>query len=160
MTDTLTLDTNNYLNIQGISNLKNRIASHSTTTQHEVAQQFESILVQMLLKSMRDANKVFSNNEESAAGHEIYQDLFDKQVALSIAHQGLGFSNAVERYLQQIQAPEQDDIQKNTQVSAIDSLSNAQIAKKPFQETTVHTFSTELEFVKSLWLMLKMQRVS
>lgn len=151
MTDTVTLDTSNYLNVQGITGLKNRSVSQLEQTQHEVAQQFESMLVQLLLKSMRDANKAFTNNEESAAGHELYQDLFDKQVGLSMAHQGLGLSNAIERYLKQVQPTSVH--QESAKIDALDAAKNQpQLIKNPPQETTTtQHFSTQLEFIKSLW---------
>jgi flagellar protein FlgJ len=62
-----------------------------------VAQQVEGLFLQMMLKSMRDA--VISNNPESNEMN-MYQDMFDKQVALTISqHQDLGIGAMLKRQL-------------------------------------------------------------
>lgn len=155
MKNTLGLDTNNYFNMQGVAQLKNYKEIKSSHVKHEVAQQFESLLVQMLLKSMRDANKLFSSEEESAAGHEVYQDLFDKQISLAIAHQGIGFSNTVEKYLQQTDSSENKSIidPKDRDVASTNNLKK--LNNTPSSSSLESVFETEIEFVKSLWIEAK-----
>src|ERR1700722_11590057 len=55
-----------------------------------VAQQVEALFLQMMLKSMRDATAAEETDSNEMG---MYQDMFDKQVALSIsqhAHLGIG----------------------------------------------------------------------
>jgi peptidoglycan hydrolase FlgJ len=62
-----------------------------------VAQQVEALFLQMMLKSMRDA----SASEETGSNEMgMYQDMFDKQVALSISqHSDLGIGRLLKRQL-------------------------------------------------------------
>ena len=48
-----------------------------------VAQQVEALFLQMVLKSMRDASAATSESASNEMG--MYQDMFDKQVALTIS---------------------------------------------------------------------------
>jgi len=62
-----------------------------------VAKQVEALFLQMMLKSMRDATSA-----EATSSNEMgmYQDMFDKQVALSISqHTDLGISRLLKRQL-------------------------------------------------------------
>jgi peptidoglycan hydrolase FlgJ len=62
-----------------------------------VAQQVEALFLQMMLKSMRDASAP-ENNDSSEMG--MYQDMFDKQVALSISqHADIGIGRLLKRQL-------------------------------------------------------------
>jgi flagellar protein FlgJ len=65
----------------------------------EAANQFEAIFLQTMLKSMRDASMgdpIFGNSNAS----EMYQDLFDKQMAMEISNgPGLGFADLLVRQL-------------------------------------------------------------
>jgi flagellar protein FlgJ len=62
-----------------------------------VAKQVEALFLQMMLKSMRDAT---SAEETSSNEMGMYQDMFDKQVALSISQRtDLGISRLLKRQL-------------------------------------------------------------
>ncbi len=68
-----------------------------------VAQQVEALFLQMMLKSMRDASAA-EQTDSNAMG--MYQDMFDKQVALSISqHTDLGISRLLKRQLETKSAP-------------------------------------------------------
>lgn len=64
----------------------------------QVAKQFESLFVKMMLKSMRDTvpeNELFGSNAE-----RMYQDLYDKQLSLQISNgRGIGLAEVIERQL-------------------------------------------------------------
>lgn len=63
----------------------------------KVAQQFESMFVQMMLKNMRQANAVFEkdsmmNSEET----KFYRDMHDDQLSLTLSHgRGIGIADAM-----------------------------------------------------------------
>lgn len=67
----------------------------------KIAQQFESMMVQMMMKSMRQANEAFSKDSmlASSAG-DMYQDMYDDQIALSLSQgRGLGIAEVMVRQL-------------------------------------------------------------
>ena len=84
-----------YTDINGLAALKKDPNSPQAII--AVAQQVEALFLQMMLKSMRDAGS--SNNPDSNEMN-MYQDMFDKQVALTISqHQDLGIGAMLKRQL-------------------------------------------------------------
>src|ERR1700738_5374308 len=68
-----------------------------------VASQVEALFLQMMLKSMRDASM---GDELDGNEMGVYQDMFDKQVALTISqHQDLGIGAILKRQLSGRAAP-------------------------------------------------------
>jgi peptidoglycan hydrolase FlgJ len=93
---------NFFADFQGIAALKNEAKTQAPTALKEAARQFESLFTQMLLKSMREANKGFG--EDSLFGSDqadMYQDMFDDQMALQLSKgKGLGLADMLVRQLQ------------------------------------------------------------
>jgi flagellar protein FlgJ len=93
---------NFFADFQGIASLKNDAKTQSPTALKEAARQFESLFTQMLLKSMREANKSFG--EDSLFGSDqadMYQDMFDDQMAMQMSKgKGLGLADMLVRQLQ------------------------------------------------------------
>src|SRR6201995_4718599 len=84
-----------YTDINGLAPLKKDPNSPQAISAG--AQQGEALFLQMMLKSMRDAGS--SNNPDSNE-MGMYQDMFDKQVALTISkHQDLGIGAMLKRQL-------------------------------------------------------------
>src|SRR6202042_3835802 len=84
-----------YTDINGLAALKKD--PNSPEAIRAVAQQVEALFLQMMLKSMRDAAAA-----EDTASNEMgmYQDMFDKQVALSISqHADFGIGRLLKRQL-------------------------------------------------------------
>ncbi|MDB6061231.1 MAG: glucosaminidase [Verrucomicrobiaceae bacterium] len=67
-----------------------------------IAHQFESMMMQMMMKSMREANSVFSDGDITSSSEEkFYQDMFDNQLTLSLSKgKGMGIATAMIRQLQ------------------------------------------------------------
>jgi flagellar protein FlgJ len=67
----------------------------------EAAKQFESLFTQMLLKSMREANKSFGGDSLFGSDQaDFYQDMFDDQMALHLSKgKGLGLADMLMRQL-------------------------------------------------------------
>jgi flagellar protein FlgJ len=75
----------------------------SPQTINAVAQQVEALFLQMMLQSMREANM---GDELDGNEMGVYQDMFDKQVALTISqHDDLGIGNLFKRQLTRKIAP-------------------------------------------------------
>ena len=90
-----------YTDLSGLAALKRDPNSPEAIS--AVAQQVEALFLQMMLKSMRDAAAA-----EDTASNEMgmYQDMFDKQVALSISqHADLGIGRLLKRQLAGKSAP-------------------------------------------------------
>jgi len=93
---------NFFADFQGLAALKNDAKGQAPTALKEAARQFESLFTQMLLKSMREANKSFG--EDSLFGSDqgdMYQDMFDDQIAMQLSKgKGLGLADMLVRQLQ------------------------------------------------------------
>lgn len=100
-----------YYDFQGLSTLRAKAVQAPTEAIDEVAAQFESIFVQMMLKSMREATiegGLFDSNQM-----EVYQSMFDQQVSLQLSNEGvLGLAEIL---VEQLEGPaaanaEQDNV--------------------------------------------------
>lgn len=81
-----------------------RLSSNSSLTQeqkvHEVARQFEAVLIRQILQSANRTG-VGGLSEEGGAGKDIYFDMLNYQLADSISKGGgLGLASAFEAQLQ------------------------------------------------------------
>ena len=84
-----------YTDVNGLAALKRDPNSPEAIS--AVAKQVEALFLQMMLKSMRDATAAEETNSNEMG---MYQDMFDKQVALSIGqHTDLGISRLLKRQL-------------------------------------------------------------
>lgn len=81
-----------YTDLQGLSGLRRKAAKSPDQALEQVARQFESLFIQMMLKSMRDASLgegLFDNNQS-----ELFRDMYDKQLSLHLSEQGGGIGLA------------------------------------------------------------------
>lgn len=69
----------------------------------KVAEQFESMFVKMMMKSMRDANKVFQEDSIMHSPQEdFYQQMYDDQMSVNLTgKQGMGLADVIYRQLNQ-----------------------------------------------------------
>src|ERR1700733_10058913 len=87
---------NTYTDLNALAALKNAPASAATVK--AVSEQVEALFLQMMLKSMRDAGEATGEQTSNEAG--MYQDMFDKQVALTLSkRQDLGIARLFARQL-------------------------------------------------------------
>ena len=90
-----------YTDLNGLAALKRD--PNSPEALSAVAQQVEALFLQMMLKSMRDASAAQETDSNEMG---MYQDMFDKQVALSISqHSDLGIGRLLKRQLAGRSAP-------------------------------------------------------
>lgn len=83
---------NIYTDFQGLADLRREAGANSPEALEKVAQQFEALFTQMMLKSMRDAGAgegLFDNDQT-----RLYQDMYDKQLSLSLSDGGNGMGLA------------------------------------------------------------------
>jgi len=85
-----------YTDLNALAALKNAPASPATIK--AVSEQVEALFLQMMLQSMREAGE--ADGEPVSNETSMYQDMFDKQVALTLSkRQDLGIARLFERQL-------------------------------------------------------------
>jgi len=96
-------DVKSTTDFDGLAALRNQAKSQSPEAIKAVAQQFEALFMDMMVKSMRDANLgsgLFDSDET-----EMYQQMWDQQIALQLAkNKGFGIAELMTRQLQQTAA--------------------------------------------------------
>ncbi|PHQ58088.1 MAG: flagellar assembly peptidoglycan hydrolase FlgJ [Porticoccus sp.] len=78
--------TSTFMDIQGLASLRSHARGAPGAAIAEVAGQFESLFVQMMLKSMRDATVDGGLFDSSQL--DTYQQMFDQQISLELSQQG------------------------------------------------------------------------
>lgn len=90
-----------YNSFEGLSQLKLAAKQESPEALQKVAEQFEAMFLQMLLKQMRDANigeGLFDSDKT-----RFYQDMMDQQLSVTMAEKrGMGIAESIVRQLQQM----------------------------------------------------------
>ncbi|VAX08886.1 Flagellar protein FlgJ [peptidoglycan hydrolase] [hydrothermal vent metagenome] len=87
-----------YTDIQGLAKLKVAAQQGSPAALDEAAQQFEALMLQMMLKSMREASQGegLMDSDQSL----FYRDMYDQQLAIHLANNGgLGLTDVIKRQL-------------------------------------------------------------
>lgn len=88
-----------YTDLHSLNSLKTE--KNSDIALKKVAQEFESIFVNIMLKSMRSANAVFEKDSLMQSNEsKMYRDMYDQQLALSLSKgRGLGIADALYKQL-------------------------------------------------------------
>ena len=85
---------------KALSSLKGESKGNDPAVLKQVAKQFESLFTQMLLKSMREANKTFGDSMFGSQQADFYQDMFDNQLSMHLSQgKGLGLADMLVRQL-------------------------------------------------------------
>jgi len=96
----ISTDKLNYNDFSSLARLRVDARKDEKSALKEVAKQFESVFVQMMIKSMRDASEplqgdLFHGNESKA-----YTDMYDKQLGLELTKSnGIGLADVIVRQL-------------------------------------------------------------
>ncbi|MCP4994744.1 MAG: flagellar assembly peptidoglycan hydrolase FlgJ, partial [Gammaproteobacteria bacterium] len=89
-----------YNDFQGLANLKAKSVHQSEDSVDEVARQFESLFLQMMLKSMRDASTSFGDSLMDSDHSIFYREMFDQQLSLDLSGSGgVGLADVIKRQL-------------------------------------------------------------
>ena len=124
-----------YTDFSQLESLKAEAQANPNAALEEVAQQFESLFMQMMLKSMRDAtvkSDLFSSDQM-----DTYQTLAGQQTALSLSQQGgIGLARVLVEQMQvRGQASGAELSEEGQQSTAVDSgipLTNSAAPVKAF----------------------------
>ena len=80
-----TTDASVYTDFQGLTQLQGDAKTDPSGALNKVAKQFEAVFIEMMLKSMREANT--SDGMFNSDQMKTYQELFDKQISLNLSDQ-------------------------------------------------------------------------
>lgn len=94
-------DSHHFFDLASLDSLRNQSQKNDTAALKKVAQQFEAVFVQMLMKSMRSANAVLES--ESPLNNQytqFYQQMHDQQMSMDLSNKGLlGLSDLIVKQL-------------------------------------------------------------
>lgn len=90
-----------YTDLNAMAQMKSGSKADSPENMERVAKQFESLFLNVMLKSMRDANQVFAEgNPLNTPQTRFYQDMYDNQMAVHLSEkQGMGLADVMLRQL-------------------------------------------------------------
>lgn len=134
---------------RGLAELRADAARQSPEAAREAARQFEALFVQMMLKSMRDANAVLGENRDRT-----HEEMFDQQVALEMTRgKGLGLADMLVRQLQLNAADASDGAADTSTDAAAAAGALATPAVPAAARDTGGDFrpASRLDFVRALW---------
>lgn len=92
---------NVFTDLNGLQSIRSLSKESQDEAMMQVAKQFESMFISMMMKSMRDASNVFSEDSLfNSPEADFYQNMYDDQMALSLASgQGTGLADVIHRQL-------------------------------------------------------------
>lgn len=94
-------DVKSTTDFEGLAALRNQAKSQSPEAIKAVAQQFEALFMDMMVKSMRDANLgsgLFDSDET-----QMYEQMWDQQISLQLAkNKGFGIADMMQRQLERL----------------------------------------------------------
>ena len=104
-----------YLDFSGLGELRGKAQRNDDQALRETAQQFEGLFIQMMLKSMRDANNVMKSDLVQSDAMETFEGMYDKEMSVQMSKRNtLGLADSLVRQVSQMQAqPSTADILKS-----------------------------------------------
>ena len=98
--------TSSYLDFNGLANLRGQANQNNPQALKQTAQQFEGIFIQMMLKSMRDANSVMKSDLNKSSEMNTFQDMYDKELSVEMSKRNsMGFADMIVKQVNQKTPP-------------------------------------------------------
>ncbi len=93
--------THGYNDVSGLQKLRTGAKNNDDKALEAVAKQLEGVFLNMMLKSMREANSMFGeDNPLNSKETEFYQGMYDQQISLSMAEgKGIGLADVIIRQM-------------------------------------------------------------
>ena len=103
MNDITASTSSTYLDFAALAQLKGDAARDPRQAIRKTAEQFEAYFIQQMMKTMRES--IEKSDLVDGGNMDMYQDLMDKEVSLSMAKRGgMGLADMLERQMHQAQA--------------------------------------------------------
>lgn len=91
----------NYYDMHALQDFKQNVKSDKKNDLEVVASQLESVFLNMVLKSMREAEECFKSDLFESSGNDFYQDMLDHQLSLSLSQtKSIGLKEMIVQQLQ------------------------------------------------------------
>jgi len=85
---------NSYLDFQGLGELKGQAQQDEQGALRKTAEHFEGLFIQMMMKSMRDANSEMKSDLVQSDAAEQFEGMFDKELSVQMAKRNsMGFAD-------------------------------------------------------------------
>lgn len=137
-----------FADFSSLTDLKTKAKQDPDAALQEVAQQFESIFINMMLKNMRSTNEAIGDGLFSSTQTKQYQEMMDSQMAQSMAKSGgIGLADALVR---QYQSQQQNRISLPDSSSADDTEFLNQLAKQDMIRIQALAKRASSEFIESI----------
>ncbi|WP_369919529.1 flagellar assembly peptidoglycan hydrolase FlgJ [Marinomonas polaris] len=131
-----------------LTDLKTKAQKDPDAALKDVAQQFESIFINMLLKNMRSTNEAIGSGLFSSAQTKQYQEMMDSQMSQSMAQSGgIGLSEAL---IRQYQTQQQGRISSPEAKERGDTDFLNQVAKQDLVRIQALAHRASTEFIQSV----------
>ncbi len=144
-----------YTDINGLSQLKHQLKNNSEDSIKEVAKQFESVFVNMMLKSMRQvqlAEGILDNRQS-----EFFREMYDQQLSVHLSgEQGIGLSAVIERQLKGLDHVKGldpikiQDYPRRTYLRNMESTAPVQVEPQPETVQPIHLKNHPDQFIDQL----------
>ena len=96
-----------YMDFSGLGELRGQAQQNQDKALKETAQQFEGMFIQMMMKSMREANAPMKDEDNQSQAMETFEGMFDKEVSLQMSKRGaMGVGAFMERAVKQQGTPQ------------------------------------------------------
>ena len=130
---------NAYTEMHDLAKLRLQSKHNQTDAMRDVAKQFESLFLKMMLKSMREAS--FGNPLFDDSKTELYRDMADNQLALNLANgKGIGLADSLMKQLSRYTNHSNETADTKSSVDLV-----SQISKVPQVPQTADTASIDAE---------------
>ncbi len=111
---------NVYNDFSQLNDLKFEAKQDKNAALKKVAQQFESVFLGMMMKSMRQANSAFKSDLMNSDSTDFYQDMYDQQLSVSMGGKGFGIAEMVEKQLAgDVNHPKEDPLDAFNHIQAM-----------------------------------------
>lgn len=89
-----------FTDLQGMASLRREAASDTPEARRAVAQQFEALFLNQMLKQMRDASSVIDGGLVDRERMRFHEDMLDQQMSLTLSRgRGIGLADSILRQL-------------------------------------------------------------
>ena len=84
----ISLSAKSYLDFAGLGNLKARAKREDAGAAQEVGQQFEAMFIQMMFKSMREANAPLKSDLMGSSSQDTFEQMYHEELSQVMAQNG------------------------------------------------------------------------
>jgi flagellar protein FlgJ len=140
-----------YTDVQGLQNLK--AEDNQDLALKKIAQQFESLFLHEMLKTMRKANEAFEEGSLfNGKDTQFFRDMYDQQLSLSLAQKGTGLAQVIYEQLSRQYVNNAEEVDASSQTFAVPQRKASPVMHSPvMQQSSVRNAAedTALEPVQS-----------